>query len=560
MCRRGGTETTEHDRAARDGRRRRIFGDQRGLTVIELLVAMVMCLAVSGAAFSALETGTRAQLRDQAYADEVTTAQTGIARLLHDLRQATTILDAQPNRIEFLMPVQGSSPQVTLDVRYDCGASDSRTGFTRCARVQATQGTTLPAIGAAAQSTDIEHVANGTIATYCNGAGSGAVGLGVLLQQPEHRQHRHQPVGVRRELREPRRPAARLRPGADPGAGERLAGRRRNDAHDRAQRRRVPAQLGPRRVMRRRLDPRRLAAADGFTVIEVLVASVILIVGVLGVFGALDSARVLALVSERQTSLAHRAQQELERLQSMPYAAVAMTAAPPAASGCPSPLSAVYPTSPDCYVNGGALVYDRADTSKTEPLAIDATAGTITPNGTGTGCTDGCTATWTDGRLSGEIFDFVSWTSDPNCASGAICSASNDYKRVTVVVTLAGAKEPSQPTLVSTLMANPDALPTGAPANSAQNPLQGPTTQCGGSTCNQALNGTAVDMYLTDSPAGGSYGPPTVGNTLHQTLVDGDLRPRPAVRSDAGPADHHAADDGRRAAAVLLDRQGVHPQ
>src|SRR5207302_1924221 len=111
----------------------------------------------------------------------------------------------------------------------------------------------------------------------------------------------------------------------------------------------------------------------------------------------------------------HRAQQELELVEGLPYTKIAMTAAPTTPGNCPTPLTATYPTSPDCFVSGTSLLYDRNNLRTSEPLAIDATNGTISPNGSGTGCTDGCTVTWTDNRFSGEIFTFVSWTNDPNC-------------------------------------------------------------------------------------------------------------------------------------------------
>ena len=147
-----------------------------------------MCVIVCGAAFSALESVSRAQVRDQAYANEVTAAQTAMSRLLHDLRQATTLLDAQPNRIEFLMPsaqvIAGARTLVTLDIRYDCTATDSRTGYTRCARTQATSGTGLPGAAATAASGDIEHVANGSITTYCAGNGAAQAGSVFFYSNP----------------------------------------------------------------------------------------------------------------------------------------------------------------------------------------------------------------------------------------------------------------------------------------------------------------------------------------------------------------------------------------
>jgi hypothetical protein len=257
---------------------------------------------------------------------------------------------------------------------------------------------------------------------------------------------------------------------------------------------------------------------DGFTVLEVLVASIVLLVGVLSTFSAMEASSKLSLVSERQTSVAHRAQQELERVEGLPYTKIAMTATPTAPNNCPTPLQAAYPTSPDCFVSGSSFLYDRNNLSSSEPLAVDATNGTLAPNGSGTGCTDGCTGTWTDGRFSGEIFTFVTWTNDPNCSAGSICPSTRDYKRITVVVTLSNATHPSVPVLVSSLIADPSAAPTGAPANSAQNPLQSPTTQCGGSNCNQELNGSPLTEYLTDSPYTGGYQPPTTNNPVHDTL------------------------------------------
>jgi Tfp pilus assembly protein PilV len=260
---------------------------------------------------------------------------------------------------------------------------------------------------------------------------------------------------------------------------------------------------------------------QGFTVIEVLVAALVLVVGILGLFMAFSAAGHLTLVAERQASMAHRGQQEVERLQSLTYKQLAMTATPSVPAGCPSPLTAQYPTSPDCFVSNGsppAFKYDRTNTSNSEALVIDTANGTVTPNASG--CTDGCTGTWTDGHFSGEIFDFITSTSDPNCSSGSICPATSDYKRVTVIVTVNGAAHPAQPLLTSTIIADPDAIPVGAPSNSNQNPLQDPSTQCGGRSCNQALNGTASDYYLTDSPySSPSYSAPTASHALHQTLT-----------------------------------------
>ncbi len=228
----------------------------------------------------------------------------------------------------------------------------------------------------------------------------------------------------------------------------------------------------------------------GFTLIELLVAVFLLVVGLTAAIGVFDAAGRLSIVSERRTAMVHRAQRELERVESLPFAQAAMLAAP---------TTSVNPTNPDYYVAQGpppTFQYDR-NTTTTEQLAIDATNGTI-----------GATPTpWSAGGYSGNVYDFVTWTTDPDCVGGTICPATQDYRRVTVEVTLTGATQPSQPAIVSTAIADPNATPSGAPANSAQNPLTSPTTTCQNSlgatvACTNGLGtGTPNNWFLYDTPA-----------------------------------------------------------
>jgi prepilin-type N-terminal cleavage/methylation domain-containing protein len=255
---------------------------------------------------------------------------------------------------------------------------------------------------------------------------------------------------------------------------------------------------------------------QGFTMVELLVAIVLVAVGILSTVGVLASAHKLSAVAERQTSLAHRAQRELERLQSLSYGKLAMTAAP---------AHSTDPANPDFYaLAGGTFQYDRDDASKTESFAVDS-AGAIGTAG----------QPWTDGRLSGSIYDFVTWTTDPKCGPG--CPTSNDYKRITVVVTLTGATHPSKPALVSTVVADPNAAPTGAPQDSVQNPLDSPSTTCQVGTngdgspilgaCSNGIDGTPITNYLYDTKTldtsnGGDVitrQPITGDHTTHQTIA-----------------------------------------
>lgn len=195
---------------------------------------------------------------------------------------------------------------------------------------------------------------------------------------------------------------------------------------------------------------------DGFGLIEVLVAVLILTVALLGLIGAFTSARKLTLLSERRTSAAHSAQLELERLQATPYSELLMTA---------TPTHSAESTNPDYYVKAGPPPEYQYDTTGTEaePLAIAGAAcvtlktscGSIATQPTGRACLQYVGACeWKDRAFSGNVYDFVTWHHDTN----AKCTKKTEnYKRLTVVVTLtvAAGAQAVTPVRVSTLIANP---------------------------------------------------------------------------------------------------------
>jgi len=188
-----------------------------------------------------------------------------------------------------------------------------------------------------------------------------------------------------------------------------------------------------------------LPAEDGIMLVEVLIAILVLTVGLLGLIGAFDSARKLNLLSERRTSMAHRAQLEIERLQAIPYEQLAMKS---------SPSHSTEEANPDFYVREGGTEYQYgAVSTEAEKLALEASKGVIEPSPSGRKCSETVGACeWEDGSVNGNVYDFVTWHTDKACVNPV-----NSYKRLTVAVT---AKVPSgnrQPATVriSTLIANP---------------------------------------------------------------------------------------------------------
>lgn len=169
---------------------------------------------------------------------------------------------------------------------------------------------------------------------------------------------------------------------------------------------------------------RRLHTEDGFTLVELLVAILLLTVGLLGLIGAFDSARKLNLLSERRTSMAHRAQLEIERLQAIPYSELAMSSAPTHSSSI---------TNPDYYVKEGTTKYQYGE-KETEVESLITSGGKISREPTGRKCSKEVGACeWSDGEVSGNVYDFVTWYSEPK----GLCTKEEKPcpKRITVVVT-----------------------------------------------------------------------------------------------------------------------------
>jgi Tfp pilus assembly protein PilV len=203
--------------------------------------------------------------------------------------------------------------------------------------------------------------------------------------------------------------------------------------------------------------PRHLAAEDGIMLLEVLFAILVLTIGLLGLIGAFDSARKLNLLSERRTSMAHRAQLEIERLQTLPYAQLAMQSPPPHSTET---------TNPDYYVNlspttctslgDGCYAWNLESTGEEEPLVPETGTAKVYASPSGRSCSTGVGACeWEDGLIKGNVYDFVTWHKDKVC-TGPVTS----YKRLTVVVTAnvpSGTRAPAA-VHVSTLIAKPGEL------------------------------------------------------------------------------------------------------
>jgi hypothetical protein len=160
---------------------------------------------------------------------------------------------------------------------------------------------------------------------------------------------------------------------------------------------------------------------DGMTIVEVLVAGLILVAGALGVLGIVDAGTRNTFRAEQSQVVSNLLQQEVEKLRQIPYEELALTSLPVDSGDPASPNSRI---ASDYFFYTGRngtglkrLVYNT-DTSNGETIKD----GTVDP-----GPTD-----FQVGDLKGTVYRYVVWDT---CPSG-LCADGRHLKRAVVAVRL----------------------------------------------------------------------------------------------------------------------------
>jgi prepilin-type N-terminal cleavage/methylation domain-containing protein len=163
----------------------------------------------------------------------------------------------------------------------------------------------------------------------------------------------------------------------------------------------------------------RLQHQDGFTIVEVLVAALILVLGSLAVFQTLSaSVHNVQRGKEAQAGISV-AQRELEKLHSFSYEEIALKSTPLNESSGPS-----------SRVSGTTFNLKRSGTAEYAPMVISATTGKVEPKTTG----------FSVGGTSVTIYRYVVWRKDTAyCATGTnsekeTCKTGQGFKRVIIDV------------------------------------------------------------------------------------------------------------------------------
>jgi Tfp pilus assembly protein PilV len=272
----------------------------------------------------------------------------------------------------------------------------------------------------------------------------------------------------------------------------------------------------------------RARSQAGFTTVEILLAIMITSIGTLALIGTLDMSRRVTSFSEMKEAASHVAEQKMEELRALDYAALAL-------KGNISPSSSSDPNNPAYYLQSGGTKYkwdQKANAPAShiaEPLVINATNGKVS----------NVAESWNDGRVHGTVYRYVTCATTAagtaaDCDSGPDTSA---YKRVIVAVTVENPLGPQKPIMASTVVGDPD-LANGEGAN----PNESPNTYCTNpatgqeESCTQSTTGAVSTWYLYDTPATNSTRQEIAGSHATHSTITGtpdlmgiDPPPSPSV-------------------------------
>jgi hypothetical protein len=215
---------------------------------------------------------------------------------------------------------------------------------------------------------------------------------------------------------------------------------------------------------------------DGLTVVEVMVAALILVLGALAVATLVGAGAKNTFRSEQSQVLSDRLQQEMEAIKELPYDQVALTGLPADTFDIKDPRWRVV----------GTNYAVSKDGSGPEPMVYNGSSlyagGTVTA-----GAIDPAPAPFQSGDVNGTIYRFVAFEDDPSCPA-AQCPGSQDIKRVIVAIRLDAS--PSGGTRVYQELQAQLTDPEAQPADN----------ECEGPDCTGDDDTKPWTFWLTDTP------------------------------------------------------------
>lgn len=161
------------------------------------------------------------------------------------------------------------------------------------------------------------------------------------------------------------------------------------------------------------------------TIVEVIVAAMVLALGAMATFGVLSAATKNTQRAKASQVALNRAQLEIESLRSLENDELALTAAPEHAASA---------LSPNYRVNNGTFALTREPLGSYANLVVE--HGGLYGGGFIEGAAvDPGPTPFTSGEVSGKVYRYVVWRDDASCPA-ATCPGTQDYKEIVVAVKL----------------------------------------------------------------------------------------------------------------------------
>lgn len=170
---------------------------------------------------------------------------------------------------------------------------------------------------------------------------------------------------------------------------------------------------------------KRIDSQGGFTIVEVLIAILILSIGAMTTFTLLSAAARNAQRAKASQVALEFAEQEMELLRNMEYKKLALTATPTFSSN---------ELSPNNRVSNGTFALTREPKGSYHEFVVnggslygggEVEGGTVSPGPT----------SFTSGEVSGKVYRYIVWRNDEKC-SAEKCPGKQDYKQIVVAVRL----------------------------------------------------------------------------------------------------------------------------
>ena len=166
------------------------------------------------------------------------------------------------------------------------------------------------------------------------------------------------------------------------------------------------------------------ARQQGFTIVEVLIASLVLVAGSFATFGLLRAAALNTQRAKGTQVALDRAQQELEALRSLTDKQLALIEpAPPS----PNPLD------PGFRVKNGTFALSREAPESPAPTLVVENGSLYGGGYVKGGMVDPGPDSFSSGDVTGKVYRYVVWRNDARCPE-ATCPGTQDYKRIVVAV------------------------------------------------------------------------------------------------------------------------------